>query len=147
MQIPLNENAYSECETAQPENNNGIECGVEGVIAFSENGNAIPQLCNAVSELVQALPETTTEKYTYLNIDEVWKGVVDNLKDKLSPSSLSAWILPIRAEAQGATLILCCPSQFAMDWISGKYLDIIVGSLPKNSMVNKVIVRCDERFA
>jgi len=143
MQTSLDGNASSECEIAQSENNNGIKYGVEGIIAFSENGNASPQICNATSEIVQALPETTSEKDTYLIINRVWGEVVDNLKKKLSPASMSAWILPIRLEIQETKLILNCSSQFAMDWIEGKYLSIIVDCLPENSGVDEVVVRCD----
>ena len=143
MQISLNGNASSECEIAQPENNNSIEYGVEGIIAFSENGNASPQICNATSEIVQALPETTYRDNTYLINNRVWKDVVDNLKMKLSPASLSAWILPIRPEIQETKLILNCLSQFAVDWIEGKYLSMIVTCLDKNSGISEVIVVCE----
>jgi len=143
MQTSLDGNASSECEIAQPENNNGIEYGVEDIIAFSENGNASPQICNATSEIVQALPETTYRDIYLININRVWNGVVDNLKMKLSPASLSAWILPIRPEIQETNLILNCSSQFAVDWIEGKYLSMIIDCLPENSGISEVVVVCE----
>jgi len=143
MQTSLNGNASSKCEIAQPKNNNGIEYGAEGIIAFSENGNASPQICNATSEIVQALPETTYRDNTYLINNRVWEEVVDNLKMKLSPASMSAWILPLRPEIQETKLILNCSSEFAVDWIEVKYLSMIVDCLPENCGINEVIVRCD----
>jgi len=144
MQTSLNGNASSECEIAQPENNNGIEYGVEDTIAFSENGNASPKICNATSEIVQALPETTYRDIYLININRVWKEIVDNLRKKLSPASMSAWILPIVPEIQETKLILNCSSQFAVDWIEGKYLSMIVDCLPENSGVCEVFVICDD---
>jgi len=141
MQTSISGNANSESEIAQPENGNGTGSKVESVIAFSENGNASPQICNAIVEIVQALPETTSEKDTYLNINNVWDEVVDNLKKKISPVSLSAWILPLRPEIQETDLILNCSSEFAMDWINGKYIGMIMDSLPDN-IFNDVFVRC-----
>ena len=140
MQISLNGNASSECEIAQPENNNGIEYGAESIIAFSENGNASPQIRNATSEIVQALPETTYRDIYLININRVWEEVVDNLKIKLSPASLSAWILTIRPKIQETKLILNCSSQFAMDWIEGKYFSMIVDCLPENSGISEIVV-------
>ena len=142
MQTSISGNANSECEIAWPENGNGVECEVESGIAFSENGNAIPQICDAIVENMQALPETTSEKDTYLNINNVWEEVVYNLKKKISPASLSAWILPLKLEIQETNLILNCSSEFAMDWINSKYISMIVDSLPDNNCISDVIVKC-----
>jgi len=139
MQISISGNANSECEIAQPENENGVECEVESIIAFSENGNASPQIRNAIVENMQALPEITTEKDTDLIITRVWEIVVDNLKKKLSPQSLSTWILPLKPKIKETRLILNCSNQFAMDWINGKYISMIVDSLPDNGMINEVV--------
>ena len=69
---------------------------------------------------------------------------MDNLKTKLSPASLSAWILPIRPEIQETKLILSCSSQFVKDWIEVKYLSMIVSCLPENCGISDVTVVCDD---
>lgn len=144
MQTSFDGNASTENETAPPKNDNGIECEAQSINAFSENGNAISDKCNAIVEIVQALPETTTEKDTSLIINPTWNIVVDNLKTKLSSKSLSTWILPIRPEIQETKLILNCQSSFAMDWVNGKYVNLIVESLPDKNMFSEIVAICDE---
>jgi chromosomal replication initiator protein len=53
---------------------------------------------------------------------QVWDGVLRRLAHELSPLALSAWITPIRADANGLVLRLSCPSAFHRDRVRERFL-------------------------
>ena len=53
---------------------------------------------------------------------QVWDGVLRRLAHELSPLALSAWITPIRAEADGSVLRLSCPSAFHRDRVRERFV-------------------------
>ena len=53
---------------------------------------------------------------------QVWDGVLRRLAHELSPLALSAWITPLRADANGAGLRLSCPSAFHRERVRERFL-------------------------
>lgn len=54
--------------------------------------------------------------------NEVWKRVLDNLRDDISEKSIKTWLNPIKVcEASEGRLILEVPNEFYKDWIRENY--------------------------
>lgn len=138
MQHSLSENAISESVNAQP-------CAFEGLgteKAISESVNAISEYGVANHEIIEALPETTTES-NYLNIINTWKLIVDNLQQAMSSQSFCSWIKPIHPEIQGVSLILTCPNEFALNWVTSRYVDLLIKAVPTNTGLNEIILQLE----
>lgn len=77
------------------------------------------------------------------NVKILWKSVVDNLSQELTPKSLETWILPIQPSVQGTSLTLSCPNEFLLDWIKSRYKDMILNSIPDNSGLSEVVLKIE----
>nr|WP_283103819.1 chromosomal replication initiator protein DnaA [Shewanella gelidii] len=55
----------------------------------------------------------------------LWQQCIGRLQDELSAQQFSMWIRPLQAEMDGDTLVLYAPNRFVLDWVKGKYINII----------------------
>ncbi len=53
---------------------------------------------------------------------ELWKRVLDNLKDEISEKNIKTWLNPLRiSEASGGRIVVEVPNRFYKDWIRENY--------------------------
>lgn len=59
-------------------------------------------------------------------MEETWKVVKTELKQRISPSGFSLWIKPLQADrGPGGELQLTCPNPFSHRWVLSHYLSLI----------------------
>ncbi|MBN1558866.1 chromosomal replication initiator protein DnaA [candidate division KSB1 bacterium] len=67
-------------------------------------------------------------------IDQLWSGILENIKKEVNGNSFATWFKPIKpAKLEGATLTIQVPSQFFYEWLEGHY------SVVLNSAITKVL--------
>ncbi|MCB0834379.1 MAG: chromosomal replication initiator protein DnaA [Bacteroidetes bacterium] len=75
----------------------------------------------------QQIRKSAIEK---IDVGQAWKQCVDVIKAQVTGPSFRTWISPIEpAKIENGRLILMLPNQFFIEWIEGRYTDLIVNAL------------------
>ncbi|MEW6314231.1 MAG: chromosomal replication initiator protein DnaA [Pseudomonadota bacterium] len=58
-------------------------------------------------------------------MNSFWRSCLDHFEKELPAQQFKTWIMPLKAQAEGDTLVLTAPNRFVMEWIRDKFLSRI----------------------
>jgi chromosomal replication initiation ATPase DnaA len=75
-------------------------------------------------------PKETGKEFKVMEATDLWKLVLNEVERKISKPSFETWFLSTAGKAfDGKTLVVSTNNDFQRDWLEGRFLNLIKGTL------------------